>query len=132
MYCIGIFFGNIKNVFFLFFYAKSRFLCIFAGGMWKRRQTTFADFDEHALYFVRPQYGTCTGTGYRTVVFLSTSSTVIEENDGVTFLFLQVVQSGLVPSLLAYLTRPDPEVGHSAHPTTLNTSQGKYRQVIHS
>jgi hypothetical protein len=107
--------------FFYFFYAKSRFLCIFAGGMW---QTTFADFDEHALYFVRPQYGTCTGTGYRTVVFLSTSSTVIEENDGVTFLFLQVVQSGLVPSLLAYLTRPDPEVGHSAHPTTLNTSQG--------
>jgi hypothetical protein len=40
------------------------------------------------------------------------------------YLFLQVVQSGLVPSLLAYLTRPDPEVGHSAHPTTLNTSQG--------
>ncbi len=35
-----------------------------------------------------------------------------------------MVQSGLVPSLLAYLTRPDPEVGHSAHPTTLNTSQG--------
>lgn len=51
---------------------------------------------------------------------------ILMENDISPF---EVVQSGLVPSLLSYLTKPDPEVGHSAHPTTPNSTQGQEHEV---